>query len=77
MTGFVNAEGNPLSVVTVASLADQGYAVNRFGADPFSLTLALRSTFTSGRGLTLKNDIFRIPVRRVDARGRVVDLLRR
>jgi hypothetical protein len=43
MTGFINVEQNPVSVVTVASLADQGYAVNRFGG-PFSRVIPGRIT---------------------------------
>ena len=37
MTGFINFGTNPLSGVTVASLADLGYTVNLLGADPYSL----------------------------------------
>ena len=36
MTGFINFGTNPLSGVTVASLADLGYTVNLLGADPYS-----------------------------------------
>jgi hypothetical protein len=75
MTGFVDLGTNPLSKVTLAALADQGYAVNLGGADPYSLTLALRSTST--RRLPLGNDLMRIPIRRVDAAGQVTGLLER
>jgi hypothetical protein len=37
MTGFVNRDGNPLSKVTVASLADLGYQVDLAAAEPYSL----------------------------------------
>ena len=37
MTGYVSGPGNPLSVITVRSLADQGYAVNTGAADGYSL----------------------------------------
>ncbi|MBL4702292.1 MAG: hypothetical protein JKX85_13640, partial [Phycisphaeraceae bacterium] len=36
MTGFINAGINPLSRITVASLADQGYGVNISNADAYS-----------------------------------------
>lgn len=36
MTGFINRPPNPLSVLTVASLADLGYAVDLGAADPFA-----------------------------------------
>lgn len=37
MTGWVNAAPNPLSIVTVRSLADQGYTVNPAAADAYAL----------------------------------------
>lgn len=42
MQGFVEPGGMPLSRVTIASLADLGYAVSFAHADPFSLMTALR-----------------------------------
>jgi Leishmanolysin len=76
MTGFVDPGQNPLSVVTVASLADEGYTVNLNGADPFSLQLSLRA-FRGGPRLELKQDVLRVPVKRVDRAGRVVGVYRR
>lgn len=45
MTGFVEGPGvlQPLSRVSIASLADLGYAVDLSAADPFSLASALRA----------------------------------
>ena len=43
MTGFVDASANPLSRVSVASMADLGYAVNLAGADPYTLAPGLRA----------------------------------
>jgi hypothetical protein len=39
MTGWIEGGGvpNPLSIITIASLADLGYAVNMFAADPYTL----------------------------------------
>ena len=37
MTGFVGRTGNPLSLMTIASLADLGYQVDRNAAEPYSL----------------------------------------
>ena len=37
MTGFLNAGINPLSLLTIASLEDMGYEVDRSAADAFSL----------------------------------------
>jgi hypothetical protein len=75
MTGFVDLGENPLSVVTVSSLADQGYVVNKVGADPFSLTLSLRAM--SGRSrLQLGRDVLRLPIKKVDRAGRVTGYFR-
>jgi hypothetical protein len=73
MTGFVDLGVNPLSRVTLAALADQGYAVNLGGADPYSLTLALRAQGARPL-LDLGNDVWRLPIRKVDAMGRVTGL---
>ena len=73
MTGFLNSGGNPLSVVTVQSLADIGYTVNASGADPFQLTLSLQA---SGPNASVQraygNDVIRGPLHTVDHRGRLV-----
>ncbi len=76
MTGFIGPGLNPLSIVTVASLGDQGYSVDLAQADPYNLFLSLR---VSGRGRTLRmmNDILRLPIKQVDSRGRVTGELRR
>jgi hypothetical protein len=70
MTGFVEASTNPLSRVTVASMADLGYSVNLQGADPYTLAPGLRA-FAHGPRVELKNDLIRLPIHVVDERGRV------
>jgi len=37
MTGYISAPGNPLSILTVQSLADQGYTVDTGAADTYTL----------------------------------------
>lgn len=76
MTGFIAAGQSPLSIVTLASLADQGYGVDLATADSYSL-LPLLSAFGSRPTLQLKNDILRGPIRKVDAKGRVTGEFRR
>ena len=76
MTGYVNPGQNPLSVVTLASLVDQGYAVDLATADAYSLMLSLRA-FDNRPKLLLRNDILRGPIRKVDRSGRVTGELRR
>ena len=78
MTGFLNSGvSNPLSQVTVRSLADLGYSVNVGAADPFSLTLSLRADRggQSG-GLLLLNDEYTGPRYSIDRRGRITRLTR-
>ena len=75
MTGSVN-EVNPLSRVTLGSMADLGYSVNLAGTDPYTLAPGLRA-FTRGPGIELKNDVLRVPLHEVDEAGRVVRVIPR
>lgn len=65
MTGSVNFESNPLSAVTIASLADQGYQVDLSKADAYTLpSPGLR--IAGGRpSLRLPGDVLRLPSRRL------------
>ncbi|MGH7513139.1 MAG: leishmanolysin-related zinc metalloendopeptidase, partial [Gemmatimonadales bacterium] len=74
MTGFVDASTNPLSRVSVASMADLGYTVNLAGADPYTLAPGLRA-FARGPRIALKNDLLHLPIRVVDERGRVMQIV--
>jgi hypothetical protein len=76
MTAFINPGQNPLSAVTIASLADDGYAVDLAAADAYSLTLTLRA-FDNRPKLLLENDILRGPIRKVDRHGRMTGMFRR
>jgi len=76
MTGFIGTGQSPLSRITLASLADQGYQVDLAAADAYSLIFALRA-FDTRPKLLLKNDILRGPIRKVDRRGRVTGEFRR
>jgi hypothetical protein len=76
MTGFIQPGTNPLSIVTLASLADQGYTVDLGAADSYGLFLPLRA-FGERPKLHLGNDVYRGPIRMMDTRGRVTGLLRR
>lgn len=68
MTGFVNQGSNPLSVVTIASLEDMGYVVDRSVAEAFELQLARAP---SALRIDLGDDLYRGPVYTVDARGSI------
>ena len=37
MTGFISGASNPLSILAIASLQDQGYTVNYRAADPYGI----------------------------------------
>jgi hypothetical protein len=77
MTGFIAAGQSPLSIVTLASLADQGYAVDLNSADSYSLLMPMVRAFAPKRVLKLGNDVLRVPIKRVDSRGRVTGVVRR
>jgi len=69
MTGFLNTGSNPLSILTIRSLADLGYVVNTAAADNFFLTLTLQAP-GSAPALKLHNDLYTGPVYLMDPRGR-------
>ena len=62
MTGFVDLSGNPLSAVTAASLADQGYQVDQSKADAYQLPGGSLRADTSGPSVALPNDVLRLPI---------------
>lgn len=74
MTGFLNNGPNPLSLQTVASLGDLGYLVTYSAADPYLLSLQLRAE--PSQVIVVGNDILPLPIRVVDAAGRVVQTIR-
>jgi hypothetical protein len=76
MTGFVDPGQNPLSVVTGASVGDQGYTVNLAGADPYSLPPGV-TAFRARPRFKLGNDVLRLPIKKVDRAGRVREVLQR
>ncbi len=75
MTGFVAASGNPLSAITVRSLADMGYVVNVAGADSYAVEAALRAAAGPTRRWRLERDIIRGPIYRIDQTGAVVGVV--
>jgi leishmanolysin len=74
MTGFLDNGPNPLSVLTVASLRDEGYQVNYAAADAYShpFTAALNvSAAPTGPTIALGDDVLRLPIYAVDGLGRL------
>ncbi len=72
MTGFLNiGSPNPLSLLTVRSLADFGYTINLAAADPFFLTLAVRVDAPPEVLIRLQDDVFMGPLYTIDAHGQI------
>ena len=71
MTGWVDAGQNPLSVVTVSSLADMGYQVDVSSADPYTLPLAPLMA-PEQPGIQQAGDLIIGPVFVVDDEGRLI-----
>jgi len=85
MTGFISAPGvpNPLSRISIGSLADIGYTVNVAAADAYTvpataadIAAQLRAA-PAGSGAFQINETVREPIASVDAKGRVTPILRR
>jgi Leishmanolysin/Bacterial Ig-like domain (group 1) len=68
MSPFLNSGSNPLSIVTVRSLADLGYTVDPAAADAFTLTLTAQAP--AGPVLHLRDDVYTGPRYTVDRQGR-------
>lgn len=77
MTGFIDAgRQNPLSAITVASLADLGYTVDPTPADDYTVAAPNSAPGLHAHDrIELVGDILRLPTRVVDARGRVVRII--
>jgi hypothetical protein len=77
MTGFLSInEANPLSALTVQSLADIGYVVNADAADAYSLAPPPRGAAAPLSGdhpitITLVNDLYTGPLHTIDKQGRI------
>ena len=70
MTGFLNNGSNPLSVVTVSSLADLGYTVDTGAADPFTIVPPFVAPPGAARvAAILIDDIWKGPLFEVDRAG--------
>lgn len=68
MTGFIDAGSNPLSLVTIASLEDMGYTVDRTVAEAYQLRLSVSRASSK---LFLGDDVLREPIFTIDAEGRI------
>jgi len=62
MTGWINAGANPLSTVSIASLADLGYRVDLSRADAYSPPSALFRTGADTLGSPIGREVLRRPI---------------
>ena len=77
MTGFLDpGRPEPLSAITIASFADQGYTVNQNAADSYTLPLGAARVAGSHRRIELVDDIAHTPIRLIAPNGRVTRTLR-
>jgi len=84
MTGFVDPNSNPMSIVTIQSLADLGYTVNAAGADPYSLPGTLLQVTgrragptTAAPAIQMVDDIRHGPIYSVDRYGNITAVMHR
>lgn len=77
MTGFLNGGvANPLSVLTIAAMGDEGYTVNYAAADTYSQTFSLRAAGSS-TPIHLVNDIIHGPVYVLSPSGHIMGVIQR
>ncbi len=75
MTPFLTIGQEPLSRITIESMADMGYEVNLSAAEPYRVTgsgAADAAAKPDGPVIDLSNDIARVPIRVYDQKGRLV-----
>lgn len=80
MDPYLYVGANPLSEVTIASLADLGYAVDLGQADSWALSdrsRDLAAAVRRGEAIHLGHDVLRMPILVVDDDGRVLRTIRR
>ena len=75
MTGFVDFGPQPLSAITIASLAAMGYSVNPAEADAYTLPAFATSRVAGGR-VALHRDVAPIRLGRLGPDGRVSHTIR-
>lgn len=71
MTGSLSFGANPLSRVTLASLADLGYGVDLDGADDFGIATAPPAQAPGKQAIPIGDDVLRGPIYIIEPDGRV------
>ncbi|HET9707226.1 MAG TPA: leishmanolysin-related zinc metalloendopeptidase, partial [Gemmatimonadales bacterium] len=73
MTGFLSVGSNPLSVISTASMGDEGYVVNYAGSDPYTVANPLAALrMAGGVRIEMRDDVIHLPIYLVNTAGRVV-----
>jgi hypothetical protein len=72
MTGYISLVANPLSTISVASLADLGYTVSYADADPYTVSPVNLRIGGGEEGLKLVEMPPHVTIKRVDATGRIL-----
>jgi len=79
MSPVINNGANPLSVLTIAAMEDEGYTVNYAAADAYSRVFtappALRAAAAATELMSLGDDILHIPIHVIDRAGRVLRVI--
>ena len=75
---FNGGRPNPLSAITIASLADMGYTVDMSQAEAYGASYSMQSLIQGpGTVIDLSGDLRRGPIYVRDAKGRVREVVRR
>ncbi len=75
MTGSLSFRANPLSRVTLASLADLGYGVDLDGADDFGIATAPPAQAPGEQAIPIGDDVLKGPIYIIEPDGRVSDVV--
>jgi hypothetical protein len=71
MTGFVSFVSNPLSAITIGSLADMGYTVSYVNADPYTVNSTNLRAGAGGGEIRLIEAAPDWTIKAIDAQGRI------
>jgi hypothetical protein len=71
MSPAIDAGSNPISLVTIESLEDMGYAVDPGAADSYTLPSGGGIVLLGGTRIKLEDDVWRGPLFELDERGRI------
>jgi hypothetical protein len=71
MTGYISLISNPLSTITVGSLADMGYTVSYLNSDPYTVSPVNVRAGPGFETIHLQELDARVTIKSVDAAGRI------